>query len=237
MAAPAHGQGTQHAAMSPKVAQTCPGSHCASALHPTCTQKPPSTHTRDGGRASTCSRHWPTGPQCPQGAPSSEQPGCSVVVEVALVVVVVDGPGWPVAAIGFQRTTSTAATIATPGTAYPVPSLPTCRAVNNGVLYIARDRRARGRCEATVGGGDGAFRPVNRGTEGSASGCRGGSRSSSGRAGGTAPPRTRAHSARAACRPRSARCLWWGSTGRTQRSPGGSLHTQDGAPRGRGRTS
>jgi hypothetical protein len=38
------------------------------------------------------------------------------VVEVALVVVVVEGPGWPVAAIGFQRTASTAATIATPQT-------------------------------------------------------------------------------------------------------------------------
>src|SRR5262245_4864911 len=138
MAAPAHGHGTQHAAMSPKVAQTCPGSHCASALHPTCTQKPPSTHTRDGGRASTCSRHWPTGPQCPQGAPSSEQPGCGVGVEVALVVAGVDGRGWPVAAMGFQRTTSTAATIAPPGTAYPVPSLPTCRAVDNGVLYSTR---------------------------------------------------------------------------------------------------
>src|SRR5262249_9545887 len=78
--------------------------------------------------------------------------GCSVVVEVALVVVVVEGPGWPMAAIGFQRTTSTAATIATPRTPYPVPSLPTCRAVDNGVLYSTRPPGARVEATRRSGG-------------------------------------------------------------------------------------
>src|SRR5262245_172643 len=120
--------------MSPSVAQTCRPPHCASELQSSSTQKPPFTHTRLGGAASTCSRHCPAGPQCPQESPGDEHPGArwSVVVEVALVVVVVVGPVCPPAVTGLQSRASTAATIATSRVRCPVPSLPTCRAVDNG---------------------------------------------------------------------------------------------------------
>ena len=48
------------------------------------------------------------------------------------MVVVVDGPTWPVAGTGVHIRTSTAATSATPRATHPMPSLPTSRAVDNG---------------------------------------------------------------------------------------------------------
>src|SRR4029453_17562849 len=78
------------------VAQTCPRGHWSSAKHSSCTQKPPFTQTRRGGVESTCSRHCPTGPQLPHGAPASGQAGpCAIgalVVVANEFVVVTDVP-------------------------------------------------------------------------------------------------------------------------------------------------
>ena len=67
---PGQGQGAQQAGTPPRPAHTWPAAQSASAPQPVCTHRPPFTHTRAGGRASRCSRHWPTGPQLPHGSPS-----------------------------------------------------------------------------------------------------------------------------------------------------------------------